>query len=179
MAAGAPQLALLLRGINLGPNRRVGMADLRALLTEAGYDDVRTLLQSGNVILRSGDEPDDVARAAGKLLADRSGFDVDVLVRTERELARIVEANPLGDVATDGSRHFVAFLSQDAAPNDLAPASFEPERLEVRGREAYVWCPDGLRDSRLMKALDRKPLAPVVTVRNWNTVTKVLQLMRR
>lgn len=169
----------LLRGINLGSKRRVAMADLRAALTQAGFENVRTLLQSGNVVLDSPESSDAVARTIEAAIAERFGLDVDVIVRTAAELAETVAGSPFTDVA-DGSRHFVVFLPGEpaaAALRELEAQDFEPDRFSVRGREIYAWCPNGMRDSRLMRALGDARLAPTGTVRNWNTVTKLLAMV--
>jgi uncharacterized protein (DUF1697 family) len=176
-----PQVVALLRGINLGRTNRVSMATLRALLEDLGYDDVRTHLQSGNAIFATRQRPDAVARAIEQGITERIGLSIDVIVRTEDELAAIVDADPLRDVATDGSKHFVVFLSREvdaAALRELAELDLEPERVAARGRAVYVWCPNGMRDSRAMKALNEHPLAPTATVRNWNTVTRLLAMVR-
>lgn len=172
-------IVAFLRGINLGRSRRVGMADLRAALSDGAFGSVRTYLQSGNVVLDTLGPSDEVAQELQELIRQRFGFAVDVVVRTRDQLAAVVAANPLADVATDGSKHFVVFLS--AAPDraDVEPIEgedFEPERCRFEGRELHLWCPDGVRDSRLTKALTDWPVAPVATMRNWNTVTKVLAL---
>ena len=168
-----------LRGINLGPRMRVEMARLRALVKALGYDDVRTYLQSGNVVFTSSVRPEEAARAIEEGIAEHLGLTVPVLVRTEDELAAVVEENPLRDVATDPARYLVNFLS---APPDrrrareLDPAEFEPEVFRVVGREAYVWFPRGVRASRLTYAFWEKRFEVTATGRNWNTVTKVLAL---
>jgi uncharacterized protein (DUF1697 family) len=172
-------IVALLRGINLGAKRRVAMADLRALLQDAGFENVRTHLQSGNVVLEPQAAPDDTARTIEALIADRFGFDVDVIVRTAAELADVVANGPFADVETDGSRHHVIFLPSEpdaAALAELAERDFGPDRYAARGREIYAWCPNGMRDSQLMRALADPRLAPTATVRNWNTVTKLLAL---
>jgi uncharacterized protein (DUF1697 family) len=171
----------LLRGINLGPKRRVAMADLRALLEEAGFENVRTHLQSGNVVLETDAAPDEAARTIEERIAERVGFDVDVIVRTAPELADVAANSPFADVETDGSRHHVVFLPSEPdadALAELAEQDFEPDRYAARGREIYAWCPNGMRDSHLMRALADPRLAPTGTVRNWNTVTKLLALAR-
>src|SRR3712207_6467603 len=126
------RLVALPRGINLGRSRRIAMADLRALLEDEGYEDVRTHLQSGNVVLRSDDPPERVAAAMERSLRNRFGMDVDVIVRTGNELAAVVAADPLGDLADDGARHVVAFLSSEPDPDALralADEDFGPERF--------------------------------------------------
>ncbi len=107
----------MLRGINLGPNRRVPMAELRAVFGEAGYADVRTYVQSGNVVLESAAKPAALEREAAALIAERFGFEVPVVVRTGRELAAVVKLNPLGDVADNPKRYQVSFLSAKPDPS--------------------------------------------------------------
>jgi len=172
----------LLRGINLGPNRRVAMADLRAWLTELGYADVRTHLQSGNAVFGSPDSAAEVTRQLEKRLAAGAGFPVACVVRTAAQLRRVLAGNPFADIATDGARLAVAFLSAPLPATRLAdvdPAAFEPERFAVgKGRtEIYLWYPNGIHASKLNGAVlaDRR-LGVSPTVRNWNTVTKLLEL---
>ena len=176
------QLVVLLRGINLGAARRVAMADLRAMLADLGYEDVRTVLQSGNAVLRTGKKPDSVARAVEKRIAKDFGLEVDVMVRTGDEIADVVSADPLAGVATDGAKSVVIFLSGEpdpAAVKSLAAEDFAPEEFRVRGRELYAWCPDGLQKSPVVKALTERltPPSGSATARNWNTVLKLHALL--
>jgi uncharacterized protein (DUF1697 family) len=174
------RLAIFLRGINVGAHNRIGMADLRELLDEQGFEGIRTHLQSGNAVLRAKKSPAVVQRAVSAAIHDRFGLEIEVIARTAAELAAVVAADPLGSVATDPSRHFVAFLSakpRAAVVRALEEDDHGSEQLVVKGREIYVWCPEGLRDSRVMKTLTPKRLGVAPTVRNWNTVTKVLELV--
>jgi uncharacterized protein (DUF1697 family) len=169
----------LLRGINVGRNKRIGMADLRAMLEELGYEDVRTLLQSGNAVFGAAGKPDAVARNIEGAIAERFGMEVGVVVRTAQEMADVVAANPLGDVATGGAKQHVIFLSAEPDAAALAAiADPAPEAFAACGREIHVWCPDGLQASALIKALSKPVIAPgaIATVRNWNTVTKLAAL---
>jgi uncharacterized protein (DUF1697 family) len=174
----ARQIALL-RGINLGSARRVPMARLREVLTDAGHGDVRTLLQSGNVVLTSGLKPDRLERELEKQIAAEFGFDVSVLVRTRDELADAIERDPLGKVADDPKRYMVNFLSGEPGPqiaDALEAVDAGPDRFVISGREIYSWHPDGLARSDLAKALADRRLGVTATARNWNTVTKLLAL---
>ncbi len=169
----------LLRGINVGKNKRIAMADLRELLADLGYGDVRTLLQSGNAVFTTSAKPAAVERAIEKAISDRLGLDVTVLVRTASELAKVVAANPIPEGTAEGSKYFVAFLSAKPAAatwKHLDPGEFLPEKFAVIGREAYVWCARGLLESRAMGEFSDKRLGVAVTVRNWNTVTKLAAL---
>lgn len=173
-------LAILLRGINVGTAKQVPMADLRALLSEAGYEEPRTLLRSGNVVVGSDQAPDEAAAAIEALLLERFGFEVAVVARTAEELRAVLDADPLAGVADNPARKLVAFLSAEPDAGALAPLlerDFGKEQLVAAGRELYLWCPDGQADGVLAKELGRAKLGVVVTVRNWNTVTKLLGLM--
>ena len=170
------RLVALLRGINLGSRRRIAMADLRALIEALGYEDVRTLLQSGNVVFTGA--PAGAREALEAAIADRFGFQVDVVLRTMQELAAIVAADPFGAEASNPTRYFVVFLSERpaaAALRALGEQDFTPERLSAGGRELYAWCPEGMQGSRLMRALGKPGLAETATFRNWSTVTKLLE----
>jgi uncharacterized protein (DUF1697 family) len=151
-----PRNIALLRGINLGAKRRVAMADLRALLEELGYTDVRTVLASGNAIFTGRTSRKTLESA----LEERFKMKIDVVLRTMDELRAVIDADPFGEEIDNPTRYFVVFLDRD--------------RLAVNGRELYVWCPDGMQNSRLMKALGKPGLAGTATVRNWATVNKLL-----
>ncbi|MGH2914123.1 MAG: DUF1697 domain-containing protein [Solirubrobacteraceae bacterium] len=170
-------VVLLLRGINLGPNRRVPMAALREELTQAGFADVRTYVQSGNVVARSDLTPADAQAAARRAIKRRFGLDVPVLARTRDELAAVVHRNPLADVATEPKRHQVSFLSEPVSPQAaqrLQAAVLEPEALAIDGREIHAWHPDGIARSKL--AIELARAAPDATARNWRTVTTLLAI---
>jgi uncharacterized protein (DUF1697 family) len=172
------RLIVLLRGINLGARNRVSMPELREALADAGYDDVRTYLQSGNVVLTTTDSAKKVARECEQVIADRFGLEIDVVVRTRNELAKVVERNPLKRVAKNPKRYQVSFLA--AKPDaklvrKLADAAVPPEKLVSIGRELYAWHPQGAR-SKLWAQLAGKGLGMTATARNWTTVTKLLEL---
>ncbi|WP_309238749.1 DUF1697 domain-containing protein [Actinoplanes aureus] len=172
--------AVLLRGINLGRSRRVGMADLRALLVEEGYEGVATLLQSGNVVLESDMSPATLRKALEGTLQERFGMPIEVILRSRDELAAVVRRNPLGNVADDGSRYVVAFLASPATGDDpLAGVDAGDERYVISGSEMYLWLPAGQQNSPLMKALGKIKNGPSATVRNWNTVEKLLAMLDR
>jgi uncharacterized protein (DUF1697 family) len=169
----------MLRGINLGPNRRVPMAELRALLTESGFEEVRTYVQSGNVVLRSALTPTKLEARARELISERFGFDVPVLARCADELRAVVEGDPLGDVAVEPKRYQVAFLSaplSEEVARSLHDVVQQRERLVISGREAYAWTPEGVARSKLWNALAGGKLGVTVTARNWTTVTKLLAM---
>jgi uncharacterized protein (DUF1697 family) len=170
---------VLLRGINLGPRNRVAMPALREALAESGFDDVRTYVQSGNVVLSRRASPEAVARRVELLIREGFGLDIAVVVRTRDELAAVVRGNPLEKVAVDPKRYQVSFLSEKPAPEvirKLGEAVVAPEQLAVAGREIYAWHPEGIGRSRLWMLLAGPKLGVTATARNWTTVTKLLAL---
>jgi uncharacterized protein (DUF1697 family) len=178
VAATKTQIALL-RGINLARRRRVSMADLRELVTGLGYDDVRTHLQSGNVLLTSAETPATVQRNLEGELERALGMDVQVVVRTRDELAAAIDRDPLADVVDKPSWYQVTFLSRKPAAKvvrELESWDVAPEQLVVRERELYAWYPSGMQKSKLARMLSDKDLGVVATARNWNTVTKLLAI---
>jgi uncharacterized protein (DUF1697 family) len=173
----------LLRAVNVGGRNRIAMARLRELLEGLGYGDVRTHLQSGNAVFTAAGtrgSAEGVARKIERALVEDLGLAARVLVRSRAELERVVAANPLLDVADDHARLLVTFLS-DAPPREavgeLAPAEFEPDVFAIGEREIYVWHPDGARATKLSNAFWERRLGVVATGRNWNTVTRLLELM--
>jgi uncharacterized protein (DUF1697 family) len=156
------------------------MGDLRHVLEGCGYEDVRTHLQSGNVVLSSPLSPRQLEAKLERQLARELGMEVRVLVRTRAELAEVVRRDPLAKVATNPSRYLVSFLSRRLpakVARELEAAEIAPAQLVIDGRELYAWYPDGVQRAPLAKLLDDKRLGVLSTARNWNTVTKLLQLL--
>jgi uncharacterized protein (DUF1697 family) len=155
-----------LRGVNLGTQRRVKMA-------------VETYLQSGNVVVESRLSAARLEQSLESQLAAGFGFDVDVLVRSGRELAEVVERNPLGAVATDPAKYLVTFL-RARPPVQLAArlraVEAAPEELVVAGRELYSWHPAGVGRSKLAKLLLPNALGVSATARNWRVVERLALL---
>jgi uncharacterized protein (DUF1697 family) len=170
---------LMLRGINLGPSRRVPMAELRAAFADAGYGEVRTYVQSGNVVLDSDASPSELERDAQRLIGERFGIEVPVIARSRDELAAVVQRDPFGEVVTDPKRYQVSFLSDELESDvveTLQAACKEPEALVISGREVYAWHPDGVARSKLWSSLAGKGLGVTATARNWKTVTTLLEM---
>ena len=173
--------AALLRGVNVGGRNKIAMVDLRRILYGLGYEEVRSLLQSGNATFSSELPPAALEAAIGAALEEQARLNVVVMVRTDAELAAAIEAHPLGREPDNPSRYFVAFLA--ATPDPAAAARFAslelaPELAWVRGREAYLSCPNGAADTRLTGAFVEKQLGVAATARNWNTVGKLAALTR-
>ncbi|MET0858191.1 MAG: DUF1697 domain-containing protein [Telluria sp.] len=166
----------LLRGINVGRAKRVAMADLRTLFEELGFTDVRTVLNSGNVVFGSPvHAPAPAATAIEEALVRRLGVVARVMVLSGERLGAIVAANPLVAQATDHARLVTFILSDGSQAQLLAPLAeqdWAPGALAVGEDAVYVWCPDGVLDSAAAAAVS-KVLGDTTTARNWNTLTKL------
>lgn len=172
---------LLLRGVNLGPSRRISMPRLRELLAAAGHEDVRTYVQSGNVVLRSERSPDRLARECETVIAEGTGLEAKVVARTARELEDVVERNPLAAVAAHPKLHYVCFLSGEpeaGAVAELDALATGGERLVAAGRELHAWFPNGSARSKLASRMADPRLGVTATARNWRTVTALLEMTR-
>jgi uncharacterized protein (DUF1697 family) len=176
---GAMRQIVLLRGVNIGARNRVAMPKLRDTLQAAGFADVATYLQSGNVVLTSNASPARLAAETERLIAAAFDLDIDVVVRTRDELADVVRRNPLAHVAVDPKRYQVSFLAEEPDPEvleALAEFAAEQEQFVAIGRELYAWHPDGVGRSRLWARLAGPALGVTATARNWTTVTSLLAL---
>jgi uncharacterized protein (DUF1697 family) len=170
----------LIRGINVGRAKRVAMADLRALVEGLGYGDVRTLLNSGNVVFTvPASAPKGPATRIEKAMTSRLGISARVTVLTASELAAVVADNPLGGIADNPSRLLVTVLTDPADRKRLLPLArqdWAPDALAVGARVAYLWCPKSMLESPLFDAVSRL-LGDAATTRNWATITKLHALM--
>jgi uncharacterized protein (DUF1697 family) len=174
------RLVILLRGINLPGHKRVVMSELREVLAQAGFLDVATYVNSGNVILSSDAGHERVARDCERVLKTKLGHDIQVVVRSGRELAEVVGLNPLRELAVQPKRYLVTFLAGEpsaSAIERLRAAAIPPEQLVIAGREIYSWHPPGLPRMPLWDRLARQSLGATATSRNWTTVMKLSALV--
>ena len=175
--ASEPQVALL-RGINVGGRNVLPMAELRSALETSGMSDVRTYIQSGNIVFRSADP--DPALAIGTVIRDAFGIEAPVVVRSLDMLDRIAVARPElgGDVPPKWLHAFVLDRPADAsaAPD---PDRFDPDRLVVDGREIYATYPNGSGRSKLTLDVIERSFGVVATARNVSTLAAIVALGRR
>jgi uncharacterized protein (DUF1697 family) len=163
----------LLRGINVGGNKKVPMAQLREVFGELGFSDIKTYVNSGNVVFGG--------RKAGQRRIEDAceaafGWRIPIVLRTREELGAILDANPLGAKATNLSRYLVSFSGSTADLDASKLDGVTPGRNEeyaILGREAYLWLPDGVHSSPLAKAVTDRRFDVVLTARNWRTVEKL------
>jgi uncharacterized protein (DUF1697 family) len=167
---------VLLRAVNLGGRNKVPMAELRALLEDAGYGNVRTYIASGNIIL---DAPNKRAALAGELeglVAAAFKVETTAIIRTPKELATVVAAHPFGK---DTSKSHVVFLTGKPARKavaDLAAADHSPDEALLVGSDVYVRYPAGVQGSQLTAARLERLIGVSGTARNWRTVAALAEL---
>ncbi|MGK5062489.1 DUF1697 domain-containing protein [Janthinobacterium sp. LB3P112] len=173
------QQVALLRGINVGRAKRVAMADLRKLLGDLGFAQVRTVLNSGNVVYDGGKvAPADAAARIEEALVLKLGVAARVTVLSASQFAELIEQNPLAPAA-DAARLLTLVLNNPADMQRLAPLvqqPWQPEALALGRWAAYAWCPDGILASKVVAALGVL-LGDGVTSRNWATMQKLHALL--
>lgn len=171
----------LLRGVNLGGNKKVPMAELRRIVGELGFTDVSTLLNSGNVVFTA--RSNAVRGAAARIqqaVLDELGVSSKVTVLTAAELAAILDENPLTGLCDNPSRMLIAVFAEESARGKaeaLATQAWKPEVMAVGSRAAYLWCVNGIAAGQLGFAVD-KALKSGVTARNLGTMTKLREILR-
>jgi len=170
----------LLRAINVGGTKKLLMADLRAMFEAAGCTDVRTYIQSGNVVFRA-EAPlaERVPALIEAEIAATKGFEVPVVTRSAAELDAVVTGSPFLAAGADPTQLHVGFLAQ--APTAARIAELDPDRspgdaFEVRGREVYLHFPNGTARSKLTVDYFDRVLGTTITIRNWRTVGKLREM---
>jgi uncharacterized protein (DUF1697 family) len=170
----------LLRGINVGGKNLLPMAELARVFVAAGCGDVRTYIQSGNVVYRA--QPALAARVpdlVAQRIARDFGLKVPVVTRSAAELARVATSNPFLRAGADTKELHVAFLAETPAKTAVAaldPRRSPPDELRVAGREVYLHLPNGVARTKLTNAYLDSTLGTTSTLRNWNTVLKLFEL---
>jgi uncharacterized protein (DUF1697 family) len=184
MARESTMQVALLRAVNLGPHGKIAMTDLRALMTDLGLEDGKTLLQSGNMVFRGGARTG--AALERQLEAEtkkRFGLETDFFVRSAAEWSEVVDAIPFFDEARNDPSHVVVVFLKEA----IKPAAVTALQRAITGREVvrgkgselrqvYIYYPDGIGRSKLTATLIEKKLGTTGTGRNWNTVRKLQAL---
>lgn len=171
----------LLRGINIGPHKRMKMEKLISTCAACGWANARTYIQSGNVVFRAAKiSPDSLSKKLEAQIFADFGFSSDVIVRRQDELRAIVAGNPLLRMrGADPQKMHVFFLSsrpEPAAVKRLQTLTLAPDQVRVEGDEIYFYFPNGVSGSSLWKHPLDKVLQVSGTMRNWNTVSKLYEI---
>jgi uncharacterized protein (DUF1697 family) len=173
----------LLRGINVGGKNTVRMAELVSLLQSLHFANVSSYLQSGNFVFdhnRAG--PSALSDGIEQAISQKFGFDVKVIVRTAEELRSLILGNPLlGMPKIDKEKLHVTFLKE--APQKPDISYFEEvkdaeELLRIKGKEVFLYCPNGYGRSKLTNQAFEKKLSTVATTRNWKTVNALAEMVK-
>ncbi|HYN33866.1 MAG TPA: DUF1697 domain-containing protein [Ilumatobacteraceae bacterium] len=178
MTDASTTVITLLRGINVGGHNKLPMATLREIAAGVGFVDVRTYIQSGNLVASTTLDPEVARDGLVEGIRSATGLEVPVIVRTARQWVEVVARRPFPD-ALDPARHVhVVFLPAPASDAIRAfdATAFAPEAMAVRGSEVYLHLPAGMGRSKLAVAVNRLPEIGVGTARNWNTVLRIAAL---
>jgi uncharacterized protein (DUF1697 family) len=170
---------VLLRGINVGGNNLLPMEELAELLRNIGCENVKTYIQSGNVVLDSSDEKDQLSQKIEEMIVSAKGFKVNILVLTLKKLQRAVKENPY---STDVGKLLHLYFPAKAPTNPdfslLEESKASSEQYKLKGRVLYLYAPDGIGRSKLATKIEKAMGVPT-TARNWNTVQKLLDMAGR
>jgi len=168
----------LLRGVNVGGHNKLPMAQLRSIAADAGFADVRTYIQSGNLVGTTGLDATVAAAALADAILTATGLAVPVIIRTAEQWSDVIAANPFPDAVDPGRHLHVIFLPAPATEVVRAfdAIDFAPEAVAVTGSELYLHLPDGMGRSKLAVAVNRIPEIAAGTARNWNTVLQLASL---
>lgn len=177
-----PTYIALLRGVNVGGANKLPMKDLRAFLADAGFAQVQTYIQSGNVVVEA-DSTDAgaVAQAISEAIRTGAGLDIPATVRSAAQLRAVIENNPFLERGCEPKALHVGFLASTPAPEavtQLDPDRSPPDEFAIAGDTIYLHCPNGMARTKLTNAWFDSRLSAMSTMRNWNTVRKLLAMAR-
>lgn len=178
-----PTYIAMLRGINVSGQKIIKMERLRASFEGLGFTDVKTYVQSGNVVFKAPKiSADSLAKKIAKEILDEYGFDVSILVRTPAELENVLKHNPLAaEAGAEDAPLYVTFLSGVAPKGGeelLKPLATAAEKFVISGSEIYLHYPKGYAETKLSNAAIEKKLGLRATTRNWRTVNALIEMTR-
>jgi len=172
----------ILRGINVGGKRKILMADLKLLFQNLGFSNISSYIQSGNVIFidDNGLNDLDIAKQIEHAITAKYKFDVPVIIRSSKEIAKAVKKNPFYKKnAEDISQLHLTFLNEKPTKENLTKIesyNYEPDKFVIIGKEVFIFCADKYHQSKLTNNFFEKKLKVSATTRNWKTVLKLVEL---
>lgn len=170
----------LLRGINVSGQRMIAMKDLKALLIKAGYENVMTYIQSGNIVFKSSEtNKKTLAKDIGDIIEKHYNFAVPILVLTAEEVEKIIKKNPYNDGKKDATKLHVTFL--DSMPEKklletTRDEKFQSDEFHIDNTIIYLYCPDGYGMTKFSTMFFERKLAVTATTRNWKTLLELEKL---
>jgi uncharacterized protein (DUF1697 family) len=172
----------ILRGINVSGQKKILMADLKVLYENLKFKDVRTYIQSGNVIFKSNEPLSDIEfeKKIEDQIFKKYDFHVPVIIRSEDEIRKIISANPfLKEKNIEQKKLHVTFLSNIPDKENvesIEKMDFSPDKFMISGKEVYLYVPNGYGETKISNTFFEKKLKVKATTRNWNTVNKLSEL---
>jgi len=171
----------ILRGINVGGKRKILMVDLKSLCEKLGWKEVRTYIQSGNVIFNSTEQNAELENTLENAIAEKFGFDVPVIVRSSNELQISIDKNPFYDNDADVTQIHLTLLKENPIDEDVKQIqtfNYEPDRFVINDKEVFIYCEGKYHQSKLTNNFFEKKLKVGATTRNWKTVLKLIELSK-
>ena len=171
----------ILRGINVGGHRKILMTDLRKMYEQLGFSQVKSYIQSGNVVFESDKNMNsyELESLLEKSIKETFGHEVPVMIRTSEEWRKDIEANPFFNVEANTDQLFITFLSQipsSTFKEELSNMDFSPDRLEIIDKCVYLYCERKYHETKMTHSLIEKKLQVKATARNWKTIMKLKEM---
>ncbi len=171
----------ILRGINVGGKRKILMNDLKSLCEIVGLQNVKTYIQSGNLIFKSNKQNAKIEIDLEKGIAEKFGFDVPVIVRSKKELETVINTNPFLGENADSKQLHVTFLKEKPNHENIQHTltyNCEPDKFKMGEKEVFIMCTGKYHASKLTNGFFEKKLNTGATTRNWKTVLKLYELSK-
>lgn len=171
----------ILRGINVGGKRKILMADLKSMCEKLGLKNVKTYIQSGNLIFNSDRQNSELENDLEKAITEKFGFDVPVVVRTEKQLEVSIKNNPFFDQDTDIKQLHLTFLKEKPNKENVDKTltyNYEPDEFQINDKDIFIFCSGKYHESKLTNNFFEKQLKVGATTRNWKTVMKLSELIK-
>lgn len=169
----------ILRGINVGGKRKILMADLKSLCETLGWIDVKTYIQSGNLIFNSSEQNSELENILVSAISEKYGFHVPVIVRSPEELQTLIDKNPFYNKEADINQLHVTFLKEKPTVENtkqMETCSYEPDKMVIQDKDVFIFSSGKYHESKLTNNFIEKKLKVDATTRNWKTVLKLIDL---
>lgn len=171
----------ILRGINVGGNRKILMKDLKSLCENLGWNNLKTYIQSGNLIFEANKPNPELELTLEKAIFDEYGFEVPVIIRTSLELQNSINKNPYYNEDSNLTQLHLTFLKVQPTHDNIEKTlsyDFEPDQFKIDEKEVFICCEGKYHKSKLSNSFFEKKLKTKATTRNWKTVLKLYELSK-